>query len=121
MLKVVLGFAMLFFVIESCFYDSEEHLYPNPPACDTLNVSYNLDVNPILMNRCYNCHGNNNTVSVYEFEGYLDLINFIEKGKLLGAVKRQGGFLAMPQGADKIPDCEISILEAWINQGKKNN
>ena len=121
MLKVVLGFAMLFFVIESCFYDSEEHLYPNPPACDTLNVSYNLDVNPILMNPCYNCHGNNNTVSVYEFEGYLDLINFIEKGKLLGAVKRQGGFLAMPQGADKMPDCEISILEAWINQGKKNN
>lgn len=121
MLRILIGFAILILSLESCFYDSEEHLYPNPGLCDTLNVSYNLDVNPILQNRCYVCHGNNNTVSVYEFEGYLDLVNFIEKGKFLGAIKREGGFLAMPQGADKMPDCEIGILEAWINQGRKNN
>ncbi len=108
-------------VLNACFYDSEEYLYPNPPVCDTLNVSYSLEIAPILQNRCYTCHGNNNTVSVYEFEGYQDLISFIEKGRILGAIKREGGYLIMPQGADKMPDCEISKIEAWINQGKLNN
>jgi len=121
MLRILICITIIGLSLESCWYDSEEHLYPNPPACDTLNVSYISDVNPILQNRCYVCHGNNNTISVYEFEGFQDWLNFVEKGKLLGAIKREGGFLAMPQGADKMPDCEINILEAWINQGKKNN
>ncbi|MBK6543891.1 MAG: hypothetical protein IPO78_12355 [Saprospiraceae bacterium] len=107
--------------LNSCFYDSEETLYPNPPACDTMEVSYNLDVSPILQSRCYNCHGNNNTVSIYEFEGYTDFLNFIALNRFLGSINHESGFTAMPLGGEKIPNCEIKILEAWINQGTLNN
>lgn len=105
----------------ACYNDSEENLYPNPSACDTVNVSYKTDVSPILENRCYNCHANNTTNSIYEFEGHSDLLAIIATRNFLGAIKREAGVLAMPLGGDKIPDCEISIIEAWITQGKLNN
>lgn len=117
----VLLLSIMTFSLSSCFYDSEEELYPNPPACDTLNVSYSGDVVPILQNRCYSCHGNGTTVSVIEFEGHSDLLTVIANRNLLGAIKRESGVIAMPQGADKLPDCEILIIEAWIHQGKLNN
>ena len=112
---------VIIFGLNSCVYDSEEALYPSPPLCDTITVSYNLEVNPILSNRCYSCHGNNNMVSVHEFEGHADLVKFLEKNLLLGAIKRLPGFLTMPQGGEKLPACEINIIEAWVNQGKLNN
>lgn len=115
----VLGLFIL--SLSSCYYDSEDKLYPITSTCDTLNVSYTNDINPILQNRCYSCHGNNNTVSVYEFEGYTDLVAIIASQNFLGAIKRVSGVIAMPQGGDKLPDCEINTIEAWINQGKKNN
>jgi len=116
-------FILYFYIISlsSCYYDSEEKLYPNPPACDTIDVSYVNDIDPLLKTRCYNCHGNNNTVSAYEFEGYSDLLLMLASRNLLGAIKRESGVTAMPQGAEKLPDCEINIIEAWINQGKRNN
>lgn len=114
-------FTVYILSLSSCYFDSEEKLYPNIPACDTSNVSYSNDVNPILQNRCYACHGNNNTVSAIEFEGYADWLAVLANRNVLGAIKRVSGVTAMPQGADKLPDCEIHIIEAWINQGKLNN
>lgn len=114
-------FTVYILSLSSCYFDSEEKLYPNIPACDTSNVSYSNDVNPILQNRCYTCHGNNNTVSAIEFEGYTDWLTMLANRNVLGAIKRVSGVTAMPQGADKLPDCEIHIIEAWINQGKLNN
>lgn len=121
MKSIIFIFAISILSLSSCYYDSEEKLYPNPPACDTVAVSYQNHVVPILSNRCYVCHGNNNTVSVLEFEGHADLLLVMASRNLLGAIKRQPGLLPMPQGADKLPDCEISIIEAWIIQGKLNN
>ena len=107
--------------LSSCFYDSEDKLYPNTPACDTLNVSYANGVNPILQSRCFNCHGNSRLGSIYDFEGYADLVAMIGSQNFLGAIKQVPGILPMPQGADKLTDCQINTIQAWINQGKLNN
>lgn len=121
-MKILIIISGLFILsLSSCYYDTEENLYPDPPACDTISVSYINDLVSIFINRCYSCHGNNNTVSSIEFEGHTDLLTVLNSKNLLGAIKRIPGVIAMPQGADKLPDCEIYKIEAWIRQGKLNN
>lgn len=106
--------------MSSCYYDSEQNLYP-PSACDTSKVSYMKDIDSILIRRCYSCHDDMRLGSVFDFQGHSDLVSFIDSHNFLGAIKHEAGVQAMPLGGDKIPDCEINFLEAWINQGKQNN
>ncbi len=117
----ILSAILIVTALNSCYYDTEENLYPNPPACDTLAMSYTTDIIPIFTTHCYSCHGNNTTVSAIEFEGYADLILVLASKNFLGAIKRSPGAIAMPLGSDKLPDCQIVKIEAWINQGKQNN
>ncbi len=114
-------YALMAISLNSCYYDTEENLYPNPPTCDTIAVSYSNDIIPIFESKCYSCHGNNTTVSVIEFEGYAYLIAVLASKNFLAAINRSPGAIAMPLGADKLPDCQIYKIEAWIHQGKQNN
>ena len=45
-------------------------------------------------------------------------------GSLVGAVKYDKlttGFSAMPQGAPKLSDCDISLIQKWVREGALNN
>ena len=37
--------------------------------------------------------------------------------KLIGAIKHEPGFVAMPQSGGKLEDCDIEKMEAWIAAG----
>jgi cytochrome c553 len=106
--------------LSSCYYDVEEQLYPNG-GCQTANMSLQANVLPILVRSCYACHDavtNNGNVTI---EGYAELSKYITNGKLMGSIRQANGFIAMPQGAPKLSDCEISKIEQWIVQGALNN
>ena len=42
-------------------------------------------------------------------------------GKLYGALSWSNGFMAMPQGGSKLPDCNINKIKSWIDAGAANN
>jgi len=42
-------------------------------------------------------------------------------GTLAGAIEHTPGFTPMPQFGDKLSDCNIAIIKAWINNGALNN
>lgn len=113
-LLVILSF------ITSCTYYNEEDLYPDE-ICDTTNISYSQDIQPIFQENCYSCHFGNTTY------GNLDLSDFnliqkeIDSGALLRNIKHEPGGIPMPKGAAKLPDCSILKIEQWINMGIPNN
>ena len=114
------GFAVLAMVFTSCYYDVAEVLYP-PTNCVTDNMSYASDIAPILQTNCYVCHSetaNNGNVTL---EGHANVINYVNSGQLMGAIKHQPGFTAMPQNSTPLSSCEISKIEQWIVQGAQNN
>lgn len=106
--------------LSSCYYDSEENLYPSS-GCSTENVSFSNDVKPILLNSCLSCHNNVALQGNITLETYDDVIVYVNNGTLLGSIKHDGGFKAMPQNANKLDDCRISKVESWINAGALNN
>jgi hypothetical protein len=112
---------MLIFV--SCYYDSEEALYPQlSTSCDTTNVTYSTTIVSVLNNNCYSCHSNKTAASYgnnIHLENYNDVVGNIDR--VLGSVKHTTGFSDMPKNGGKIKDCSITQLDIWVRSGMPNN
>jgi len=112
-------------IISSCYYDKEELLYPvTENVCDTTNFTYGVKVSEIINSNCLACHGN----SVYtiagggiNLDGYSNLKAFVDNGKLIGSINHEQGFSPMPKNGGKLSECDISIIELWINSGSPDN
>lgn len=123
-LFILLGFL----VINSCKHSPEEFDIsdpgngnnPDPPPidtllCDSTNVTYPGIIYPILNAYCISCHSGPTPAGALNFTEYGDVVFVAESGQLLGSIKHLQGYAPMPQGGDKISNCEIALIEKWIN------
>jgi len=113
-----LGIALT--AVSSCYYDVEEELYLDT-ACDTLDVTFSTVVQPIIADNCLNCHSSAANFGGVTLEGHSNLKNYVENGKLLGVIRHETGFPAMPQGAPQLVECTIQKIEKWVQEGAPNN
>jgi hypothetical protein len=124
LLTTILGLFLVLFVT-SCYYDSEEFLFPKiNTQCDTLNITFTNSVSPILDNSCLTCHANSVAASSggnIKLENYADVKVQADNHKLLGSVAHENGYSPMPLGTAKLEDCKISIIRIWVNTGALNN
>jgi len=113
------------FILQACYYDVEEELYPTTGACDTTNVTLISTVRPILKMYCYVCHSTANATSSgagIDLENYTTLAVQASNGQLVNSINHTGGIPPMPKGASsKIPSCDILKIEQWVKMGYKNN
>ena len=125
-------FRTLFFMISGiivlsigCSKQNETELNKSivPSVCNTDSLSYSKDIVPILQNYCYSCHGNGNTGGSggINLDGYANLKPMADNGHLVGEVTHAPGFIGMPFDQPKMPDCEVSKIVAWVDQGALNN
>lgn len=108
----------------SCFYDNEEDLYPVQPGlvdCDTTEVSYQDFVAPLMEQYCTGCHGGNFPSANLSLETHAEVINSQEDNSLFGSMAHLEGFSKMPKGGNRLPDCDLDKLQAWIEEGAPNN
>lgn len=115
-LKLFTFVLILLFIGMSCETTSKEILIENP--CKTENILFTTDVIPILEAKCYYCHDKGVASS-----GGFNMAEFSEiqtralSGKISGVINHADGFPKMPYGDDKLSDCNISIIEVWIDNG----
>ena len=124
-ISLLIVFGAILITIHSCYYDSEEFLFPDTGStCDTASVTFSLSVVPVLQNNCLTCHNNSAAVALggnVKLQDYADVKLKADDGKLLGTVSHASGFVPMPQGAPKINDCSIDIIRIWVEEGAANN
>lgn len=114
--------AVLIVCFQSCYYDSEEYLFPELDSdCDTTDISYSGAVAPIISQSCLACHGNIPVGTSIKLEEYSDLKTSVDNGSLIGSITHGSGYSPMPQGANKLDDCSISLIQLWIDSGASNN
>ncbi len=116
----------VFSTASSCYYDKEELLYPVEAPCDTLRVEYKEEVELILSANCYGCHSNAQSQVAgagISLEGHANLSSYVanNQARFFGAIKHEAGYSPMPKGGAQLEECEINKIEAWINEGAKNN
>ena len=117
---------MIILLGAGCHYDKADLVYPSDGNCDTSHViSYSKEIVPIFSENCYHCHGgdaaNGAGIMLDQYDWVYTMA--VDLGQLVPAIKHEPGVVPMPQDIypQKIPDCDISKIEAWVNQGAPNN
>ncbi len=99
-----------------------------PPTAPTPSVDFRQDVQPILAQRCFRCHGpneaqgglrlNSRDTALAELESGARAIvpNKPEESVLLGRVAATDELRMPPEGKPLTPE-QISVLRGWIAQG----
>lgn len=90
-------------------------------GCSTEAMSFSSDIKPILQSSCTGCHGGTNPQGGFELVTYNGVVKMAQNGKLLGSVKKETGYIAMPPAGNGLTTCSIIHLQAWIDQGMLNN
>jgi hypothetical protein len=90
-------------------------------ACDTATFTYSGAVFPIITNYCRGCHNPASLGGGINLSTYTDIRTVAVNGKLLGSIKHLAGYQPMPQGGNKLSDCQIRQFEKWIQAGMLNN
>ncbi|MFN3404706.1 MAG: hypothetical protein ACK40G_11460 [Cytophagaceae bacterium] len=112
-------FLPLLFFFASCRYENEQELIR---CTDTLDVSYQFKIKPIIQTNCYPCHGEANYQTMTPGINLEDFNNFKTYAELVVlAINHSPGITPMPKDGNKLNSCEIRKIEAWVNQGKKDN
>ncbi|MEQ8360204.1 MAG: c-type cytochrome domain-containing protein [Cytophagales bacterium] len=87
--------------------------------CDTSSISFANDILPIFVSSCNtnsNCHGTGSVRPIWD--NHQIIINNLNKIQVR-AIERTHSSPMPPSGP--LPNCDISQLKAWINDGAQNN
>ncbi|MBO2010542.1 cytochrome c [Hymenobacter negativus] len=114
--------ALLLGLAASCTYSHGDPA----PECDVANetITYARVISPIFDAHCRECHNTadaNVKGAGYDFSNYQGINQYYSPTRMLGCIKRLPGYPPMPQNRDKLSDCDIQRIEAWIAAGKPNN
>lgn len=93
----------------------------NCSVCDTSLYTYSGRIKPLLDTWCVGCHNSNNKGGGYDLSSYNKVIVAVADGSLLGTIKHESGYIAMPKNTSKLTDCDVNAIEKWIAGGYLNN
>lgn len=116
-------FLVFLVVLAGCYNDTEEQLY-GAAVCNLEDVTFSIDVAPILSNNCYACHGQANAPANgagIVLEGYEKIKVAVENGLLIESIIHGPNASPMPKNALKLSDCKINTIKKWIEEGALNN
>jgi hypothetical protein len=107
-LVIFFGIALFTVILSAC--GKEE-------ACDLEEITYTNFIGNLLDNKCSNIGCHVSSASQGSLATYDDVVAFVSVGKILGALRHEDGFEAMPKNGDMLTDCQIDKIEAWIEDG----
>jgi hypothetical protein len=114
-LKLLGGMVLILFLsFWGCTFNNEEE-YFGKTECDTVDIIYS-DLTFIFIDVCANCHTSPNPPHGILMDNYNNVKASFNTKLVLPAIKHTGDF-HMPKSMDKLPDCDISKIEAWYNSG----
>ena len=128
-MKSILLFASLFMVVLA-LSSSRNHpilssentwVQQDSIACDTSIVTFSGHVLPLLQANCTKCHNDKKAAARVNLSNYEGVKKVSDEGELMGTVTHSKGFKSMPKKADKLSDCQIALLQKWVNDGAKND
>jgi hypothetical protein len=100
----------------SCSSSSKEDEKTTPKTlCDS--VTYAAMVKPLLSKSCNQTGCHSSGAGGVDLRTYNTAREATENGKLISCIKHEASVPAMPQGAAKLSDREISIMECWKSKG----
>jgi len=118
---LLIGFACFFMLIpQACENNNEVDLY-GVQDCDTTNITWDSKIAAILQSNCVECHGPELSYNGIRHDSYAEELVVINDGRLRGVVNHLPGYVKMPQNRPKLNDCQLKIINKWIENGAPEN
>ena len=109
-------------LLAGCYYDKEENLYPASFQCTpAADPAFSMHVLPLLEKKCNNCHSGSFPSGGIRLDNFAEVMKYVGDGSLMGSINHGSGFAAMPKNAGKLPACEITNIQHWIDAGAPDN
>lgn len=108
-------------IIRKWIEQGAKNLSCSSTTCDTSNVTFASSVKPIIESKCQGCHSGSAPSGGLDFSTHGGVQSVALNGKLYGSITHSSGFVSMPQGGTKLPDCDIRKIKIWIDAGALNN
>lgn len=89
--------------------------------CDTTSFTYSAAIAPMMNTFCKGCHNPSSLGGGIDVSTYNAVKTIAANGKLVGSIAHTAGYVAMPQGSNKLSDCRITQVKKWIAAGTLNN
>lgn len=120
MVKSLLFLMLIGLLMTSCYYDSEEYLYPQTAVCDTSNVLFSNTIKPVIDDYCVSCHSGGTPSGNVSLENYDQIKTHALDGHLMDALYGTGGAQQMPPGGS-LSTCNLAKFKIWITAGAPKN
>jgi hypothetical protein len=111
---------LLTLISVSCTNDNEFDLY-GKQKCDTTNVTWDSKIASILKANCVMCHGPEIAYKGVRHDTYEFEMIVVNDGRLRGVVNHLDGYIKMPKDREKLPECELKIINIWLDNGAPKN
>ncbi|HKK80042.1 MAG TPA: c-type cytochrome domain-containing protein [Phaeodactylibacter sp.] len=99
-----------------------EQCDPDAGQCDTEEVSFAEQVQPVITTNCLGCHNDSAPSAGISLEGYENVKAVADNGLLYGVISWSAGYTPMPFGASEpLPQCTVDQIKSWIDAGAPNN
>lgn len=101
---------------QSCVNNNEEDLYGIKP-CDTSNITWESKIRVIMEQNCVKCHGPDIAFRGVRHDTYEAEMVVVNDGRLRGVVNHLPGYSKMPKDRGKLPECELKLINIWLDNG----
>jgi uncharacterized membrane protein len=84
--------------------------------CADIEPKFQSVIKPLIDKYCTGCHYDKFPYGGVKLFNYAEIVAVAESGLLVKSMRAQDGVILMPPGS-KMPECEIQLIEAWIERG----
>jgi uncharacterized membrane protein len=119
MKKTGLFVIVMIAVMQGCYYDKEELLYPgtNVPAdCATVSAKFGADVSPLMATQCATAGCHNSAAA-----GGLVLQTHAQISAAKEAVRQRAIVEKSMPPAGPLTPAQVNTLKCWLDAGAPNN
>lgn len=121
MKKLSTGILLLLISLSSCKHEPDtvvKEIIPiDPSVCDTTNtILYVSHIKPLFDSKCNYCHGASasTTGGGIALTDSASIVTWYKAGRLIGSIRHQLGYSAMPKSANALTECQIRTIEIWL-------
>jgi hypothetical protein len=101
---------------QSCVNNNEEDLYGIKP-CDTSDITWESKIGAIMQQNCVMCHGPVVAAKGVRHDTYEAEMIVVNDGRLRGVINHLPGYSKMPKDRGKLPECELKLINIWLDNG----
>jgi len=122
-INALLFLAIMSLIIVACGEDEPD---PMPVDCDTVGMTYTDDIAAIIDKSCAAANGCHidGTLATFEMHDYATTKIAVDNPNwnIVASINQEMGVIPMPYAtatttSDKIPQCDIDQITAWIDAG----